>query len=210
MPRVTTDTALVVVDMQNGFCSAQGSFARMGVDVSGLQAVLEPCRRLVQAARGASAPVIFSRYVYKSDYSDHGTLFRPLIAEMRRENALIAGSWDVDILPELAPEPEELVLDKNRPSCFFGTSLNQHLREIGVRRVVVCGVTTSCCVESTVRDAGQHDYETFVVSDATAEMTQERHLAALHTLGFLFADVVTVAQAERDLLATDWADVGNG
>jgi ureidoacrylate peracid hydrolase len=113
---------------------------------------------------------------------------------LKHEQALIAGSWDADIVDELRPEPADFIVDKNRPSSFYATGLEPILSGLGVKSLVVCGVTTNCCVESTVRDASQRDIMPFVVSDATGELERERHDAALKTMGILFGQLVTVEE----------------
>jgi ureidoacrylate peracid hydrolase len=192
---ITRDhTALVVIDMQNGFCKPGGSIERIGFDFSMLTAAIEPCRQLVAMARAASVPVIYTRYVYRADYADGGLLVHTLMPQLKAEDALAAGTWDAEIVDELRPEPADFIVDKNRPSSFYATGLEPILSGLGVKSLVVCGVTTNCCVESTVRDASQRDLMPFVVSDATGELELERHNAALRTMGMLFGQVVTVAE----------------
>jgi ureidoacrylate peracid hydrolase len=186
------NTALLVIDMQNGFCKPGGSIERIGFDFSMLTAAIEPCRRLVAMARAAAVPVIYTRYVYRADYADGGLLVHTLMPHLKHEQALIAGSWDADIVDELRPEPADFIVDKNRPSSFYATGLEPILSGLGVKSLVVCGVTTNCCVESTVRDASQRDIMPFVVSDATGELERERHDAALRTMGMLFGQIATV------------------
>jgi ureidoacrylate peracid hydrolase len=191
--------ALLVVDMQNGFCRPGGSLARIGFDVSELAVAIEPCRRLLVAARGAGLPVIHTRYVYAPQHSDGGLLVDALMPELKAHGALLAGSEDASIVDELVPAEGETVIDKNRPSAFFRTRLDAVLADLGVTQLVVCGVTTNCCVESTVRDAGQRDITTFVVADATGELEAERHAAALRTMSLLFGWVTDVASVETAL-----------
>ena len=90
------------------------------------------------------------------------------------------------------PAAGDIVIDKARPSSFYGTRLEPVLTNLGVRSLVLCGVTTNICVEGTARDAGQRDYRVHVVSDATAEFEQARHDHALNTIGFTFGWVNTV------------------
>lgn len=186
-PQLAPDrTALLVIDMQNGFCSPEGSFAGLGLDVSMTGGAIAGCVALVDAARAASVPVVFTRYVYRADYRDGGVLVRDLLPAMAEVKSLAAGSWDADIVPELTPEPTDFVLDKNRYSAFYGTGLEPVLTSLGVRELVICGVTTNMCVETTARDASQRDYRVVVVSDATGELDAARHEMALATLGFGF------------------------
>ena len=184
------DTALLVVDMQNGFCHDDGSINRLGLPAARLRTAIEPCARLVAAARTVGVPVLFTRYVYRPDYADGGLLVDELMPGLKTHQALQAGSWDADVIDALTPEPGERVIDKNRPSAFFGTGLEATLAALGARNLVVCGVTTNCCVETTVRDASQRDIRTFVVRDAVAEYDDDRHAVALKSMALLFAYVV--------------------
>ena len=183
---------LLVVDMQNSFCKPEGRVAAIGLDTTACQAVIGACASAVQWARDSSVPVLFTRYVYEPDYSDGGVMVKSILPELASFEALRAGTEDAQIVPELAPSPADLILDKNRPSSFYGTDLQEILEQRGVRQLVVCGVTTNCCVESTVRDASHRDYEVFVIADACAELDQERHDVALRTMGMLFADVIAL------------------
>lgn len=188
--------ALVVVDMQNGFCSPRGSCARVGLPVDLLAPALAPCVRAVQAARRAGVPIVFTRYVYRADFADGGFLVNEKLPPLKSEQALVAGSWDADILPELAPQPGDYVLDKNRPSSFYATPLETWLNGLSVRELVLCGVTTNVCVETTARDASQRDYRPFVLRDAVAEYDAERHSASLKAMDMLFAHLITTAELE--------------
>lgn len=185
-------TALVVVDMQNGFCHSDGSVDRIGLPAAALQPAVVPCTRLLAAARSAGVPVIYTRYVYRPDYTDGGVMVHELVPDLKRGECLKAGTWDADVIDELSPQDADYVIDKNRPSAFYATGLEPVLTSLGIQDLVVCGVTTNCCVETTVRDASQRDYHTFVVSDAVAEYERDRHDAALKSMGMLFARVVQV------------------
>lgn len=96
------------------------------------------------------------------------------------------------MVKEPYPRQGDYVVDKNRPSSFYATGLEPILNGLDTDSLVVCGVTTNCCVETTVRDASQRDYKTFVVTDATGELEQQRHDFAINTMAFLFAEAVTV------------------
>lgn len=184
-------TALLVIDMQNGFCHPKGSFASLGLDISMCTAAIPGCVRLVRSAREAGVPVIFTRYVYRRDYRDGGVLVHDIMPALADKMSLAAGTWDAELVDELAATPDDFVVDKNRYSAFYGTGLEPILTSLGVRNLVLCGVTTNMCVETTARDASQRDYRVFVVSDATGELDRARHDMALATLGFGFGAVVS-------------------
>lgn len=200
MQLAAANTVLLVIDMQNAFCADDGGCARAGLPVVRTQAAIEPCRRLIGLARLASVPVIYSRYVLARDYADAGVIVNELWPHLKDAGALRAGTRDIEILDGLRPLPGDIVIDKNRPSAFFGTELARILGRLDTTRLVVCGVTTNCCVESTVRDAGQRDFHTFVVADAVAEYEEDRHEIALKSMARLFGHVVSLAD-----VATAWA-----
>lgn len=190
------NTALIVVDMQNSFCADDGGCGKPGLPIQNLQAAIQPCVQVVAAARKASIPIIYTRYMYRPDYADGGVLIKHLLPELKDAKALQAGTWDVEVVPQLTPQDGDFIVDKNRPSSFYGTNLESILNGIGADSLVVCGVTTNCCVESTVRDASHRDYKTFVVQDAVAELDDERQQVSLRSMDMLFANLVTVADVE--------------
>jgi ureidoacrylate peracid hydrolase len=191
--------ALIVIDMQNSFCKPDGKVAAIGLDTSACQAAITPCAEVLDAARGAGLPVVFTRYVYESDYSDGGVMIDHLLPELAEVHALKAGSDDAAIVAELAPRADEHVVDKNRPSAFYNTRLDEWLSDAGREQLIVCGVTTNCCVESTVRDASHRDMQVFVIADACAELDEERHAVSLKTMDMLFADVIDIEQLRQAL-----------
>ena len=190
VPIQTERSALIVVDMQHGFCDPEGSAARAGFDIAMCRAAIEPCRRLVEGARAAGIPVIFTRLVWRSDYRDGGVVTDEILPSLVEAQCCAAGTPDIELIPELAPRPDDFVIDKNRYSAFYGTALASILTAQDVRNLVICGVTTNICVETTARDASQRDYRTVVVSDATGEIAPERHQWALETFGTRFGWVV--------------------
>ncbi len=196
-------TALIVVDMQNGFCDPEGSAAKVGFDISMCRAAIEPCRRLIEGARASGIPVIFTRLVWRADYRDGGVVTESILPGLVEARCCAAGTADAELIPEMAPRPEDFVIDKNRYSAFYGTPLASILSAQDIRSLVICGVTTNICVETTARDASQRDYRTVVVSDATGEIAPERHQWALETLGTRFGWVVG-----HEEVLKGWAESG--
>ena len=190
----TERTALIVVDMQNAFCHPEGSLNQMGKDTSMCEAAVTPCCKLVDAAHQLDVPVVYTRNVYRSDYSDRGIMPHEIRPDLKNVRACITGTWDADLVDELVPEERDYIFDKNRTSGFYNAGMETVLRNRDIRTLVICGVTSSMCVESTVRDAGQRDYRTFVVANAIGELDQERHDAALVAMAYMFAHVVKVEE----------------
>jgi ureidoacrylate peracid hydrolase len=185
--------ALIVIDMQNGFCNPEGFMNKIGLDYTTSATAVEPIGRLLAAARSAGIPVFFTRYSLNADYSDAGLLLE-LFPAIRDAGGMIRESWDAEVVDELKPQPGERVIDKTRYSAFYDTDLEQQLRELGVDTLIVCGVTTNICVESTVRDAFFRDIRVVVPSDGTAAVTPELHEGALRDFEYGFGRVATVAE----------------
>lgn len=195
-----SNPALIVIDMQNGFCSAKGFMNQIGLGYEPSAAAIEPIQRLLASARKAGIPIFFTRYSLSEDFSDAGLLLEvfPAIEEAK---GMVRGSWDADIADALTPQPGEVVIDKTRYTAFYDTDLEDQLRELGVDTLIVCGVTTNICVESTVRDAFFRDIRVIVPSDGTAAVTPELHEGALADFEYGFGTVTTVGELERALAA---------
>jgi nicotinamidase-related amidase len=193
-------TAVLVVDMQNAFVDPKGSLARMGVPVGRNTRPIPHIRAIVAAARAAKAPVVHLRFVLREDLADLGVLGRkfPPLSALRH---CAAGSWDAAFYPGMEPAPGEYVVDKNRFSGFFGTDLDELLRILRVDTLVVTGVATNICVESTVRDAFARDYRVVVPREATGSYTEEMEAGSLAVMAFMFAEVVGAGEVVAALAA---------
>lgn len=189
-----TRAALILIDLQNAFCHPEGSVARQGREVEEMTAAAGVGVGLAEWARGRGIPVIWMRYQLRRDYRDSGHAVRTLRPGMRQHQALLAETWDAELWDPSAVVEEDFILVKNRVSALLGTSLELLLHDLGVHTTLVGGVTTSMCVETTVRDLAQRDYDVRVVVDAVADFDQERHEASLRTMTFGFARTVTTAE----------------
>lgn len=173
--------ALVVIDMQNGFCHKDGSFARLGIQTDP-RAIVPRIHELLSGFRATGLPVYFLKTAYKADYSDRRGRNRH--DRLERLQGLLQGSWDADILDELTPKPGDNVINKTRNSCFLYTSLEDTLKERGVDHLILTGVGTDVCVETTARDAYQLNFAVTTISGATATCNESDHRAALHALRY--------------------------
>jgi ureidoacrylate peracid hydrolase len=189
-------TALIVVDMQNSY--VMDDLPRPdGRSIEGFKKAVPGCERLVDAARAAGHLIVFTRYMYMEDYADKIPGAGRATSLSRREPERAYDDFANQMMPQFEPREGEILLDKSRPSSFYGTRLEPLLTARGIRNVVVCGVTTNICVETTARDAHQRGYNTFVVEDACGEFEESRHWHSLYTIAWCFGTVVTVADAER-------------
>lgn len=176
--------ALVVVDLQRAFCDATGSVGRQGRDIGACADAVPVCQTLVEAFRESNRPVVWTQMGYEEEYTDGGVLIHSLRPGIARTGGLLWGTDDVALM--LSPLPEEYVVRKNRFSAFHNTRLDQILNAVRANTVVVVGVTTSMCVESTVRDAGQRDHDVILVTDAVADIEPDVHTASLNRMAYGF------------------------
>ena len=185
-------SSLLVVDMQNSFLELEGSMSKLGFDCKKLRAAIPGTQRLITAARSQSIPIIFTQYVFQSDFKDGGWLVNGIMPGLKDVNLCAKGTWDAEIIDVIKPKANDAIIQKNRPSAFFSTQLESVLNSMEIENLVVCGVTANMCVETTVRDSCQRDIRTFVASDAIAEVDDERMKIALMTMEYFFAKLMTV------------------
>ncbi|MTD57874.1 cysteine hydrolase family protein [Amycolatopsis pithecellobii] len=163
-------TAVLVIDMQNGFLHPEGSLARAGMGLPDAEPAVRATRALLASARASGLPVLYTRQVVSEGAPEMSPRWRaaaaPALAVEPR--MLSHGSWDAEIIDRLAPKTGEVVVDKNRYDAFLYTDLEDILRGLGTERLVVAGVLTNVCVESTVRSALERRFNVAVAADATA------------------------------------------
>ena len=179
----TARTAVIVVDMQNDFGSKGGMFDRGGVDIAPIQKVIEPISRVLESARRAGMKIIYLKMGFRPDLSDAGPADSPnrlKPSRLRYGDAmrapdgtdgqiLIRDTWNTEIVDGLKPQSGDIILYKTRFSGFYQTGLDNILKTLNARYLVVTGCTTSVCVESTVRDAMFRDYSCLLLEDCMAE-----------------------------------------
>lgn len=195
-PLVPGRTALVVIDPQNDFLHPAGWYAKSGVDIAHMRASIEPTKQLVAAARNRRVPVIWTRHGFRT-LKDAGTFMelRPFLSE----GGLRQGTWGYEILADLAPQPQDWVIDKMRLSAFFGTNLDTVLRALDAETVLFAGVLTNQCVAATSKDASFRDYKAIVVPEATGTTLPHLHEPALEMMRVGWAEVRPLARTLADL-----------
>jgi len=187
--RVEKETsALLVIDMQKFFLEPGSPTFTCG----GL-AILPTVKQLIGAFREVGRPVIYTRHVHRPDGSDLG------IMGWWWEGRCVEGSVESELHDGVAPLADEQVVLKRRYSAFYGTDLETVLRCLEVKDLVVSGVMTNLCCESTARDAYYRDYRVFFLADGTGTVNEEMHLASLLNLAFGFAFVTTADEVVRQL-----------
>jgi len=188
--------ALLIIDMQRDFLEPGGFGEMLGNDVSQLRRTIEPNRILLEAWRAAGLTVLHTREGHRPDLAD-----LPPAKKVRGKSAktigdpgpmgriLIRGEAGHDIIPELYPLPSEPVIDKPGKGAFFATDLHAILQNLGITQLVVTGVTTEVCVNTTVREANDRGYECLVPSDCVGSYFpefQEMGLKMIKAQGGIF------------------------
>lgn len=179
-------TAVIVIDMQRDFVEPGGFGETLGNDVSRLQAIIPTVAALIDGARKAGVPVIHTRECHRPDLSDLPAAKRDRgNPSLRIGDAgpmgriLIAGEPGADIVPELYPLPEEVVIDKPGKGAFYATDLGAILAEMGVTVLVFAGVTTEVCVQTTMREANDRGFLCLLAEDSTESYFPEFKAAAI-------------------------------
>jgi nicotinamidase-related amidase len=202
--------ALLVIDMQRDFCSPGGYADHAGLDVSRLSSVIGNIARLIDAARAAGMPVVYTREGHLPDLSDcePAKLHRsraagaPIGQEGPLGRLLVRGEYGHDIIDELRPVAGDLVIDKPGYGAFYRTGLEDALRRLGVRSLVLCGVTTEVCVHSSLREAVDRGFRCITAGDACAAgnpALQEPALAMIEVEGGILGCVADTDELLRML-----------
>ena len=208
-----TDTALVVVDMQNAYASVDGYVDLAGFDISGAQGVIANIAACVAAARAAGIPVVFLQNGWDPQYVKAGGPGSPnwyksnALKTMRRRpelqgRFLAEGGWDYALVDALQPVPGDLVVPKTRYSGFFNSTLDSTLRARGIRHLVFTGIATNVCVEATLRDAFHLEYFGVMLEDATHALGgASLQQASVYNIETFFGWVSTVPDFLRAVAA---------
>ena len=172
--------AVIVVDMQNAFLKKGGYFDAVGIDISEGEKIIRPCREIIGSAREKGVRIIYLQMGYSQDLSDKGPSDSPYAYKAKvpkllenrpdlRDKLYIYGTWGAEIIEELRPEGEDIVIKKQRYDGFVGTNLDIVLRTLGIRYLFFLGIATNVCVESTLRRSFFLDYYPILVSDAVSQ-----------------------------------------
>ena len=205
-------SALLVVDVQNDFCHSEGVFGKRGIDMGSIQDIFPRLQRLMEEARGVGVPVVLFQVTHSADcdWTAYHRLERLKFgsADLGPDYDLLVvdGSWGADLCEGFEPKPGDILVKKNRYGGFTGTNLDLILRSQGVKTLILTGVATNVCVESTAREGFMLNYNVVLVDDACATTSREEHEGTLLNCRNYFGRVATVdevvaAWAERSVAA---------
>ena len=173
--RNVVNFGLIVVDMQNGFVSSEGSYGKLGMNIENYQKVIPKIKELINFCRNEKIPIFYTEAIREPSGIDlllhvHNTLPRTREERLQNKNIPICvrGTWDAQTIDEIKPTEEDHVILKRRDSAFQDTELRMWLNTLKINTLIFCGVDTSICVETSLRDGFNIGYDAILVSDATA------------------------------------------
>ncbi|MGG5575020.1 pyrimidine utilization protein B [Vibrio diazotrophicus] len=207
-----SETALIVVDMQNAYASKEGYLDLAGFDVSGTGSVIENINKAIDVSRKAGIQIVFLQNGWDSNYVEAGGEGSPnwhksnALKTMRKQPELSGrflskGGWDYELVDDIKPQQQDWIIPKTRYSGFFNTNLDTMLRSRGIRNLVFTGIATNVCVESTLRDGFHLEYFGVALSDATHQAgLRSAQDAALLNIQTFFGWVTTVEDYSNALV----------
>lgn len=194
--------ALVIIDVQNGFVSKGGSYDLLGMETAHYRTVVPKIAELIKICRGAGIPIFYTQAVRERSGIDLLTKSHKILPKAREERIrkrpiCVRGTWDASIVDDVKPATEDHVVVKRRDSAFQDTEIGVWLKSLGVDTLVFCGIDTSICVETSLRDGFNNGYDVILVSDATASGNRKHFESTLEVVKEYYGIVMDIAEFAR-------------
>ena len=205
-----TVTALLVIDMQKGFCDPESQMEKAGIGTANQRAVLPDILRLVDFARGQGMPVLWSQQIHYPEDVTRSRRRIPSHIQKQHWAPCLRGTWEVDFVDEVqeAIRPEDFIVEKHRASVFFETTLDTKLRMLGIEQLLISGCNTEFCVETTIRDGYYRDMDVIVVRDCVAGPRRRFHEDTLAKVETYFGAVVGLDELPSVIIPREEAEQG--
>jgi ureidoacrylate peracid hydrolase len=180
--RNVANFGLIVVDMQNGFVSNDGSYYRLGMNIENYQKIIPNIRELICFCRKENMPIFYTEAIREPSGIDlllnvHNILPRTREERLQNKNIPICvrGTWDAQTIDEIKPTEEDYIILKRRDSAFQDTELRMWLTTLKINTLIFCGIDSSICVETSLRDGFNIGYDVILISDATSSRMKKHH-----------------------------------
>lgn len=210
MARITSPKfhpALVVIDMQNGFCAPGGSYERFGADISIYREIIPNVKKMIDACHELDIPVFYTKQVREPSGIDLLTRIHRIIPKRRLEfseklRSCVIGTWDAEVIDELAPSGDDHIVIKRRDSTFQDTEFDLWLKSVGADTVIYTGIDTCICVENSLREGFNRGYDVILVEDAVASAWPHLQKATLEKVKGSFGLTLTADRLTTMLRST--------
>lgn len=207
-PLIPSRTALMIIDMQRDFCESHGYVSSRGDDVSAARAIIPAIRSVRDAAIRAGMMIVYTREGHRPNLSDLPVTKRLRTARSGAEigsagplgRLLIRGEQGWDFITELTPRADDVVIDKPGTGAFHGTDLQHVLTTRGIENLILVGVTTGVCINSTAREGSDRGFNVLVLEDCCAEPDLQNHAMAIKLLKIEGGYIATVTSSAQFLL----------
>jgi ureidoacrylate peracid hydrolase len=211
---MTYQPALLVIDVQNGFMSKGGSYDLLGMKISNYQQIIPKLKELISICRTYNVPIFYTQAVRESSGIDLLTKTHRILPKSREERIkkrpiCVRGTWDAKIVDEIKPTSKDHVVIKRRDSAFQDTETEVWLNSLKVNTLIFCGIDTSICVETSLRDGFNKGYDVILISDATASAnirhykTTIEHVKEYYGLVMKVKEIKEVLEAKKNGLYLD-------
>ena len=210
----TINPALVVIDVQNGFVSKGGSYDLLGMETSNYREVIPKIRDLINLCKNVRIPIFYTQAVRESSGIDLLTRSHKILPKSREERIkkkpiCVRETWDAEIVDEIKPSEGDHVVIKRRDSAFHDTEIGVWLRSLKIDTLIFCGIDTSICVETSLRDAFNIGYDVVLISDATASNNKKHFESTLENVKGYYGIVMDIQELSQSLPLSQLNSLGN-
>jgi ureidoacrylate peracid hydrolase len=210
----TINPALLVIDVQNGFVSKGGSYDLLGMETSNYREVIPKIRDLINLCKNVRIPIFYTQAVRESSGIDLLTRSHKILPKSREERIkkkpiCVRETWDAEIVDEIKPSEGDHVVIKRRDSAFHDTEIGVWLRSLKIDTLIFCGIDTSICVETSLRDAFNIGYDVVLISDATASNNKKHYESTLENVKGYYGIVMDIQELSQSLPLSQLNPLGN-
>jgi nicotinamidase-related amidase len=195
------ETAVLALHWEVDIVTSEGAFGPFFAEMVNTTGVIARTAHVLSRARSAGMPIIYTRVCFRPGYPDL-IVNNPLFGLTAEKMALIDGMPGAEIIPELAPQPGDFVIDHRRVTAFHGTELNTLLKRQGITTLALTGVATNLTVEGTAREASNEGYNVIILADCCSAASPEIHQASLETLGILCSSVTNADEFLKNIIVS--------